>query len=102
MGATYQNALSYAKDQMEQGNITVDEANVLIVQIMGVRVIAGSIPVSVRKSLNAAVKKGELGHLKKDGLKPEIYHHKNARVNALEEQSRVSKEALDRIKKVYC
>ena len=60
-------AMTYANDQVRQGKINVDQANVLIVQMMGVRVIEGKIPAQIRKALNAAVKAGELGHIKKDG-----------------------------------
>ena len=96
---TYQNALDYAKDQMRQGKINADQANVLIVQMVGFRVIEGRIPAPVRAALNAAVKIGELGRVKKDGLKPEIYHHINARATALDEQRRIELESIEAIKK---
>jgi hypothetical protein len=98
---TYQNALEYAQDQMKQGKINADQANVLIVQMMGFRVIVGKLPSQVRKALNAAVKNGELERLKAEGLKPEIYHHKNARSNAKQEQQRIAMEAIDKLKKVF-
>ncbi|WP_343302889.1 hypothetical protein AAHN97_15185 [Chitinophaga niabensis] len=96
-----QTAIEYATDQLQQGNITADQANVMAVQIEGVRVICGKVPSSVRKALNAAVKAGELGHIKKEGLKPEVYHHKNARANALEERERVFRRAIESIKGVF-
>lgn len=80
----YQNALEIASDKMQQGLITADQANLLIVQMMGVRLITTRIPADVRKALNAAVKSGELGHIKKEGTMPEAYHHKNGRARALE------------------
>jgi len=98
---SYQNALDYAKDQIQQGKISHLQANVLIVQMMGVRVIEGKIPREVRKTLNEAVKNGELGHLKKDGLKPEIYHHKNARTNALDERQRIALASAEIIKSCF-
>lgn len=59
---TYQNAVEIAKDKMQQGLISVDEANVLIVQLIGVRVVSGKMPSQVRKALNEAVKNGKLGY----------------------------------------
>jgi len=52
------------------------------------RVIRGRIPAQVRKELMAAVKAGELGHLKKDGLKPEIFFHPDHKNGAKERQIR--------------
>lgn len=96
---SYQNAVEYAQDQMQQGKITADEANVLIVQMMGVRVIRGKMIGSVRKALNEAVKNGELGHIKKDGLKPEVYHHKNARATALVTRENIALQSIKVISK---
>ena len=93
-----QNAREYAKDQMQQGKITAAEANVLIVQIAGIMVVNNKLPMEVRKALNEAVKRGELGRLKKDGLKPEFYHHKNARARALDEQRRIARVSIESIK----
>ena len=98
---SYQNAVEYASDQMQQGKITASEANVLIVQIMGVRIVHNKLPKEVRTALNAAVKKGELGHIKKNGLKPEAYHHKNARGRALEEINREYREKIQGLKNVF-
>ena len=96
---SYQNAVTYAQDQLRQGKVSVNQANVMIVQMVGVQVVAGKLPASVRKALNEAVKNGDLGHIKKDGLKPEVYHHKNARASALDTQSRIATEAVESIKK---
>jgi hypothetical protein len=98
---SYQNAVDYAKDQMQLGKLTASQANVFIVQMMGVRVITCKIPSDVRKALNEAVKNGELGYLKKDGMKPEVYHHKNARKRALEEQREIERESIDRLKNCF-
>lgn len=99
--ANYQNAVEHAKDQMQLGKLTASQANVFIVQMMGVRVITGKIPSDARKALNEAVKNGELGHLKKDGMKPEVYHHKNARARALEEQRAIERESIARLKNCF-
>ena len=97
---TLQNAIEYAMDQMTLGKITADEANVMVVQMAGMLVVKNKIPMQVRKALNKAVKNGELGKLKKDGLKPEIYHHKNGRANALTEQKRIANESIEILSKI--
>lgn len=97
---SYQNALEIALNKMQLGEITAAQANVLIVQMMGVRVISNRLPADVRKALNAAVKAGELGHIKKDGLKPEVYHHKNARANALAVRDVEMRNVLSALTKV--
>jgi hypothetical protein len=95
-----QNAIEHVTDQMQQGKMTAAEANVIMVQIEGVRIVNGKIPSDVRKALNAAVKVGELGHIKKDGLQPEVYHHKNARGRAIEERRRIQRDAIASIAKI--
>jgi hypothetical protein len=97
---TLENAREYVKDQMKQGKMTAAEANVRVVQMVGFLVVT-KMPIDVRKALNAAVKIGELGRIKKDGLKPEIYHHKNGRANAIVEQRRIENESLEKIKNVF-
>lgn len=98
---SYQTALEYARNEMHVNGITAAQANVLIVQIMGVREIVGRCPADVRKTLNEAVKSGELGHIKKEGLKPEVYHHKNARPDAIVYRRKVEKEKLESLKGVF-
>ena len=98
---SYDNALDYVKDQMQRGLMTADEANVRVVQMCGLRVVLNKLPAQVRKALNAAVKVGELGHIKKDGLKPEIYHHKNGRANAITEQNRIASEQSEKLKNIF-
>lgn len=98
---TYQNAVDSANDQLHRGLITADEANVLIVQLMGVRIVRGKLTAQVRKVLNAAVKAGELGHIKAEGLRPEVYHHKNARPRALEVRDEAFREATKTLKSVF-
>lgn len=98
---SYQNAVDHATDQLRRGLINADQANVLIVQIMGVRIVRGKLTVQVRKALNAAVKAGELGHIKAEGLRPEVYHHKNARARALEVRDEAFREATQTLKSVF-
>lgn len=57
------------------------------------RVVCGRIPLQVRKELMAAVKAGELGHLKKDGLKPEIFFHPDHKNGAKDRQVREAEYA---------
>jgi len=61
--------------QVENGEFTPMEANVEIVLRQRVMLVTQSIPRDVRKVLNAAVKEGRLGHIKKSGYKPEAYFH---------------------------
>lgn len=68
------NDMEHLQDQVLQGLMTAEQANVEKVRMQRV-LLAGRIPADVRKALNAAVKRGELGHMKKDGNKPEAYYH---------------------------
>ena len=70
-----QNHIEHLNDQIHCGIITADEANVERVRIARVQVVTGKLPAQVRKALNAAVKRGYLGHWKRDGNKPEVYFH---------------------------
>lgn len=70
-----QNDMEKLKDQMQQGLISTDQANVKMVKFDRVKLVTCKIPRSVRNALNAAVKNGELGHVKKEGRKPEAYFH---------------------------
>lgn len=96
-----QYATEYAMDKMRQGKINADQANVMIVQMMGVREVVNKLPMQVRKALNSAVKSGELGHIKKEGLKPEVYHHKNARARALDFRANVEREKIKTISNTF-
>jgi len=64
------------------------------------RVVKGPIPARVRKELAAAVKAGVLGHLKKDGLKPEIFFHTDHKHGAIELQKREAAYSVSCIAKV--
>ena len=97
----FETAIQIVMNKMQIGEINADQANVLDVQIAGVRLISNSIPSQVRKALNAAVKAGELGHIKSEGLRPEAYHHKNARARALDERDRVFRSKVESLKGVF-
>lgn len=62
-------------EKVRSGEISADEANVEKVRIQRVLLVTSRIPASARKALNDAVKNGRLGHVKKDGYKPEAYYH---------------------------
>jgi len=57
--------------------------NVANILAHGSRTIIGKVPAQVRNDLRAAVKAGVLGHLKKDGLKPEVFFHPVHRASAI-------------------
>lgn len=67
--------LDKIKDDLHARRITLAQANVQMVLSERVRLITNSVPRDVRKALNDAVKRGELGHVAKDGDKPEAYFH---------------------------
>jgi len=69
-----QNQLEQLKDLMSKG-MSAAQANVELVKIQRVHLCTSRVPADVRKALNAAVKSGELAHMKKDGSKPECYYH---------------------------
>lgn len=68
--------------------------NVLDILVRATRVVRGRVPAQVRAELRAAVKAGVLGHLKKDGLKPEIFFHPDHRNGAVERQKREAEYAI--------
>ncbi|MCW8021887.1 hypothetical protein [Pseudomonas aeruginosa] len=96
-----QNDIETIKDLLHRGELTADQANVQMVRNDRFRMVINSLPASVRKALNAAVKTGELGHMKKDGHKPECYFHPTFKYLAVEarnkrecEVARASRSAL--------
>lgn len=70
-----QNDMERLSDQVHRGLMTAEQANIEKVRTQRVLLATGRIPADVRRALNAAVKRGELGHMKKDGDKPEAYYH---------------------------
>ena len=50
-----------------------DHRNAERIYAQGTLIVRGKIPAVVRKELMAAVKAGMIGHLAKDGLKPEVF-----------------------------
>ena len=97
---TLKDALIIAIDCAEKGEIAHDKRNTYVVQLVGVYVTSDRMPRDVRRELNASVRAGEIGHIAKDGLRPECYHHKNARANALEVRNRIALDAVKAISTV--
>jgi hypothetical protein len=97
-----QNDLEHIQDLMARGNMTADQANIEIVRMARVRIVNGSIPASVRKALNAAVKSGELSHKAKSGHKPEVYYHPNFEHLANAERNQAEREVFNAIKGICC
>ncbi len=74
--------------------------NVSNILAQATRVIRGKVPARVRSELRAAVKAGALGHLPKDGLKPEIFYHPDHKHGAIERQKVEAGYSIDCIAKV--
>jgi len=89
-----QDIINMASEKVRTGELTVSEANVYMVQLQGVRIIRNAMPKDVRSALNLAVKEGRLGHVKKEGLKPEAYFHVNSKYRAFEERDRIEREIM--------
>jgi hypothetical protein len=74
--------------------------NVENIRALAMRVVRGRIPREVRKELMEAVKNKELGRLKKDGLKPEVFFHPDHLHSAMDMQKREAEYSISCIKKV--
>lgn len=92
-------ATRYAQGMREKGETTTP--NVEVVRMMGVRLLTSSIPREVRAELQAAVKAGRLGRLKKDGLLPEAFFHPNAKGTAIARREAEARQAIESLRKVY-
>lgn len=98
-----QNDMERIQDKLQQGLITIDEANVEMVKCERVRLISNKLPLSVRKALNKAVKDGVLGHMKKENYKPECYYFLPFKHLANQERTKAHNdfiESLNKIKKI--
>ena len=92
-----QNDREELQDLVQRGKMTPAEANMEMVRMARVRVVAGSLPSEVRRALNAAVNAGELGHKKREGRKPEVYFHPSFEHMATDERNRIAAESLNAI-----
>lgn len=74
--------------------------NVSKILCQGSRVVKSKIPARVRAELRLAVKEGVLGHLPKNGLKPEVFFHPAHKGSAKEAQVREANYAISCISTV--
>ena len=74
--------------------------NVNMMRNQGVTIVRGSYPRFVRNELAQAVKAGNLGHFKKQGLLPEVYFHPDKINEAQTERASAFLDAIERISKV--
>lgn len=81
------------------GNYDDQTRNVQLIMSKGFRLIGGPIPAQVRKELRAAVKSGVLGHIKKDGLLPEVFFH-NVHPHCYTAVDARKREAVDAVKAI--
>lgn len=70
-----QNDWESIKDRVQRSELTIEQSHVEQVKCRRVLLCTSRVPADVRKALNTAVKAGTLGHMKKDGHKPEAYFH---------------------------
>jgi len=70
-----QSEVNHLLHRVEIGEITAEEFNILKIRGERVKIIKTRIPQEIRRQYNAAVKRGELGHKKKEGYQPEVYYH---------------------------
>jgi len=96
----HQNDLTRITDLCQRGEITPDQANVMMVLDRRVLLVDYKIPATVRRALNAAVKSGDLGHKKKDGRKPEVYFHPKFEHLAKEERSKYERHLINCLSRV--
>lgn len=76
--------------------------NVEKIRSEGVRIIQGRIPGGVRNALYKAVSNGDLGHLKKEKLKPEVFFHPEYKEKAIKCRDEEYIQALLAINKCTC
>ena len=90
-----QNDLERIQDKLQQGLISLDEANVEMIKCQRVRLIKSKLHANTRKALNQAVRDGILGHMKKDNYKPECYYFKPFKHMADDARTREHNKAID-------
>jgi hypothetical protein len=94
-----QNDIEMVKDKLQRGLITSEEANIQMVRNERYRIIT-HLHKEIRENLNHGVKNGMLGHLKKDGLKPEIFYHPDFKYLAIEARNKIANVKIDAIKSI--
>jgi len=94
-----QNDRERLTDQLQRGLITADEANIQMIKNERFRIVH-KLSRDVRTALNSAVKRGALGHIKKDKLKPEVYYHPTFRYLAIEARDKEFNKKIRALKKI--
>ena len=97
-----QNDLEHIKDILQKGEITLEQAHVMMVMARRIMLVTSKVPSNVRKALNAAVKTCELGHVKKDGLKPEAYYNKTFEYLVAGERNAHARSVLTALAGICC
>lgn len=95
-----QNDLEHLRDMVDQGRMTVEQANVEKVRAMRVMLVTSRLSADVRRALNAAVKRGELARIAKDGHKPEAYYHPTFEYLVAGERNRHAESVLAAVRSV--
>ena len=63
-------------EEIKKGNVSKDQYNTEVVYLAGFRLVDEKLPTSVKKDLNAGIKKGRIKLLKGDGkYKADVYYH---------------------------
>lgn len=95
-----QNDLEHIIDQVRIGKMTAEEGNVKMVLDRRVYIVMGKIPRDIRDQYSRAVKKGILGHRRKDGNKPEAYYNMTFEYLVNGEVNKVERARLSAVRSV--
>lgn len=79
---------------VRSGAMTAAEGNVAMIRARRVFLVTSKVSRDVRNALNDAVKAGNLGHVKKDGHKPEAYFHPDFEVFVAGERNKHERAIL--------
>jgi len=99
MATARQNIIERITDKIEKAEISVLDGNVELVRAERIRLVNARVPAQVRRALNAAVKTGLLGHVKKDGHKPECYFHPSFKHMAIAARNAAERDIYNAISK---
>ena len=97
-----QNQIERLSDLLQRGEITASQANVEKIKMQRVHLVTCRLSADVRKALNEAVKKGELGHVKKTDGKPEAYFHPTFEYLVAGERNAYVRKSVASLSKVCC
>lgn len=95
-----QNTIERLQDQHDCGQLSTAEANVEMVRAQRFRLVKNRLSRDVRAALNDAVKRGNLGHMKKDGHKPEAYYHPTFDYLARAARNREAEKVMLAVKRI--